>query len=257
MILIDDREPSDVGRHLSPYGVAHSYVRLDFGDCCFTASGFRDSLIGFERKRVTDLIASMLDRRLSGHQLSGMARTYDRINLVIEGLWRPTRAGAIEHMTGNAWRPIYHLSQGVSYRQVDSYLQSLAEAGVHVWRTQSTLETASLYVSRWHWWQKDYELHRSHDQIYSRDPAGSHKASAVVVRSETPDNVCVLAAQIPGIDAKAWDVSKHFDSPFALMSADEREWRQIVWTDRKGNHRRFGKDTAREIVAWCRSRRVG
>ena len=34
------------------------------------------------------------------------------------------------------WRPVYHRGEGMTYRQVDGYLQSLSEcAGGQVWRT--------------------------------------------------------------------------------------------------------------------------
>jgi hypothetical protein len=60
------------------------------------------------------------------------------------------------------------------------------------------------------------------------------------------------AAQIPGLDAKAWDVGKYFESPYHRAAADERDWLAVPWTDRKGTVKHFGKQTARAIVAWIR-----
>lgn len=248
-ILIDDREPEEISRHISSYGLSPLACRLDFGDCSFLSSA--GLVIGFERKRLPDLISSMQDRRLSGHQLRGMYTTYDRIELVIEGLWRPNSTGAIEQIGyGNKWQPLYHRGAGISYRQVDAYLYSLAECGnVKVSRTGSTLETAHLYCSRYHWWQKDYDLHRSHDQIYSNDPQFARKGRASM-HSGAPNDVTMVAAQMPGVDAKAWDIGQQFTSPREMANATEERWQQVTWSDRKGNKKRFGKKTAREMNNW-------
>jgi ERCC4-type nuclease len=201
---------------------------------------------------LTDLIASMQDRRLSGHQLRGMWSCYDRVELIVEGIWRAGQNDEIEVATNGKWITLYHRGSGISYRQVDSYLYSQYTCGgVPCWRTNSTQETAHLYVSRWHWWQKDYELHKSHDVLFTNEPS-AQKRGAVVLMQGDPNPVTVMAAQIPGIDAKAWDVGKHFASPAAMVMADEREWRRVEWTDRKGNVKHFGKDSAAAIVKWLR-----
>jgi len=253
-ILLDDREDTSISMHLEQYGLPISTVRLDFGDLVIQSSN--GWLIGYERKRITDLIASMQDRRLSGHQLRGMYGLYDRVELVVEGLWRPGEHGEIivpnGRGLGGGWQTLYHRGSGISYRQVDSYLYSQCEmGGVYVWRTGSVAETAALYASRYHWWQKDYELHRSHDVLFSNDPAAQRRG-AVTLHQGAPNAVTLVAAQIPSIDAVAWDIGKHFRSPAAMCLADEREWRQVPWTDRKGTVKRFGKDRAHGIVAWLR-----
>ena len=81
----------------------------------------------------------MQDRRLSGHQLRGMYSLYDRVELVVEGVWRPGEGGEIMVPNGRTgtWTTYYnHARSGISFRQVDSYLYSQYECGgVAVWRT--------------------------------------------------------------------------------------------------------------------------
>ena len=251
-ILIDDREDGQLVAQVQRFGLPLSVCRLDYGDAAIqSVDGL---LIGYERKRLTDLISSMQDRRLSGRQLAGMRRTYDRIELVIEGLWRPNENDSIEVATARGWQPLFHRGSGISYRQVDSYLYSQCEiGGVAIWRTGSTAETAHLYVSRYHWWQKPYELHKSHDVIFSNDPSAQRRGAVTVFNGE-PSPVVLMAAQIPGIDAKAWDVGRYFDSPTEMICADESDWRQVPWTDRAGNVKHFGKESAKGIVKWLRGK---
>src|SRR5580704_1028800 len=93
-LLLDDREDQVLEQYLARFGLPLSRVRLDFGDLAIQSCDGR--LIGYERKRLPDLINSMKDRRLSGHQLKGMYSLYDRVELVVEGVWRAGDGGAIE-----------------------------------------------------------------------------------------------------------------------------------------------------------------
>ena len=253
-ILLDDREDQTIANHLSRFGLPVTIARLDFGDLAIQASN--GWVVGYERKKLSDLISCMQDRRLSGFQLKGMYDLYDRVELVIESIWRPGDNGEIEVAANGHWTPLYHRGSGISYRQVDAYLYSQYECGgVAVWRTMSAFETANLYASRWHWWQKDYELHKSHDTLYCTDPAAQRRG-AVTIHQGEPNAVTLCAAQIPGLDAKSWDVGKHFLSVQDMCNASEHEWRQVEWTDRKGNVKHFGKDSAAQIVAWLKGRKI-
>lgn len=251
-LIVDDREDPSLVSHLERFGLPLAVARLDYGDIAIRSCDGR--LIGYERKRLTDLINSMKDRRLSGLQLKGMYGLYDRIELIVESIWRVGDGGAIEvpNGRGGSWQPLYHLRSGISYRQIDSYLYSQYElCGVPCWRTGTTSETAALIASRWHWWQKDYVMHKSHDVIYTNNPSAQRRG-AVTVSHGAPDPVTLMAAQIPGIDAKAWDVSKYFASPEQMCLADVAEWCRVPWTDRKGNVRHFSRESATNIVKWLR-----
>jgi len=256
-ILLDDREDPGMSERLSAFGLPLSIVRLDFGDLAIQASN--GWLIGYERKHLTDLIACMKDRRLAGHQLKGMYNLYDRVELILEGIFKPGDNGEIlvPKGGGQGWQTLYHNGSGISYRQVDSFLQSQYECGgVPVWRTGWLNETAHLYASRYYWWQKDYDLHKSHDVLFTNWPAAQRRG-AVTIHQGEPNPVTLVAAQIPGLDAKAWDVGKHFHSPEEMVLADEHEWRQVQWVDRKGEVNHISKQTARKIIAWLRNSNNG
>ena len=258
-ILLDDREDPAMQEQLSRFGLPVSVVRLDFGDLAIQSCDGR--LIGYERKKLSDLINCMKDRRLSGYQLKGMYSLYDRVELVIEGIWRPAAGDAIEVPSGRngGWQTLYSQGfnrSGISYRQVDSYLYSQYECGgVAVWRTSTTAETAHLYASRYWWWQKEYHLHKSHDTLFVNQPSAQRRG-AMTLHQGDPNAVTLLAAQIPGLDAKAWDVGKWFKSPYDMAQATVAEWQRVEWTDRSGNVKHFGKETARQIVAWLRGLKV-
>jgi hypothetical protein len=249
-LLIDDREDKGLLEAIACFGLPLSIAHLDYGDLAIQSSN--GWLIGYERKRLPDLISSMQDRRLSGHQLKGMWSIYDRVELVVEGLWRPGPNGEIEVAGRNGWQTLYHRGSGVSFRQVDSYLYSQYErGGVPFWRTGSAIETAHLYASRYHWWQKDYDLHKSHDTIYTNNPSQQRRGTVTVFNGQ-PNAVTVMAAQIPGLDAKSWSVGEYFESPFEMVTAGVSDWRMVPWTDRKGNVKHFGKEMATQIVEWLR-----
>ena len=252
--VLDDREDDQIRAQLARFGLPLTIARLDFGDLAIRAEtrDIAGMLIGFERKKLTDLIACMQDRRLSGFQLQGMRALYDRVELVVEGMWRPGESGEIQVPRAGSWQPLYDArSRGaISYRQVDAYLYSQTElGGVRVWRTASVWETACLYTSRYYWWAKDYSAHKSHDPLYSNDPSAQRRGAVTVFNGE-PNSVVLVAAQIPGIDAKAWDIGKQFDSVAGMCAASERDWQKISWTDRAGNVKHFGKESACAIVAW-------
>ena len=262
-VLLDDREDSRIAAELARFDIPVHILRLDHGDACWTGSGpDGDLLVGFEHKRLTDLIACIKDRRLTGSQLTGMWKTYDRVEIVVEGIYRPSPAGAIEVLNGHGWTPLFFRQEGISWAQVDGYLQSLSECGdVRIWRTSSVQETAHLYASRYRWWQKQYRLHDSHRQIYSPDPAAQRKGKMVVHQGD-PSPVCQVAAQLPGIDAKAWSVAEQFASVYELVTGHAMEewefksavarWQRTHWTDSSGKDKRFGRKTATEIVKWIK-----
>jgi ERCC4-type nuclease len=202
-------------------------------------------LVGVERKKLSassaDLIASMHDRRLQGLQLRGMAKTYDYLYLVVEGIWRPSLHGAIEVSNGSGgWRPLFYRQRGVEYRQVDGFLDSLSlRANVHVIRSATTAETASILANRYQRWQRPWHHHHSHDQIYSPHPSAQFTGRARIYNRD-PGLVEKVAAQLPLIDRKAWAVGERFRSVLEMVAAGERDWREIDG---------IGKKTARAVLA--------
>lgn len=188
MVLLDSREPVTLEDAVRVRGVEVSReVELEFGDCLFFGNGpGGDCSVVFERKKLDDLVTSMKDKRLSGHQIRGCRNEHDFVHLVCEGLWREGGGGEIlvmkwdQRIKKHAWIPYYsHARVGgsdgnggsrmaVSYEQLDHYLATLElKAGVIVKRTKDLEETARYYVSRWKWFNnKTWAEHTSHDQVY-------------------------------------------------------------------------------------------
>lgn len=246
-LILDDREDTRLARALAPLNVQIEIAHLEFGDAVWEGKGPRQRpvLVAVERKRITDLIASMESRRLSGHQLRGMWGAYDYCYLVVEGMYRPGPCGEIEQFEAGRWKPMYFNRRGVNYRQVDSYISSLElRGGLIAIRSASVNETAAIYASRYHWWQKEWDQHHAHDELYTRDPLREPRGKARIQTTD-PGIVEKIAAQLPGIDRKAWDVARRFKTVDQMVAASEKDWMSIpgigaitasqVWKALRGN----------------------
>jgi ERCC4-type nuclease len=264
MLIVDDREHGGIAELVAQLGVEVSVQRLEYGDCCFTGNGEQgECLVGCERKKLSDLVNSMKDRRLSGHQLRGMWQSYDYCLLFAEGVWRPGAGGEIEELRGRDWRPFYSHQAGkaaISYRQLLSYLTTLElRGGLVVRRTSNERETAAQYVSLYHWFtDKDWHQHNSHDQVYANGvpkkghgsgwarehghdttfAAGARGRTGKVLQAD-PTTAWRVAMQFPGIDRRAEKVAAHFGSVRAMALATEKEWASIDG---------IGKVTAKAVV---------
>ncbi len=265
MILLDRREPPELERHIQQAGPEVSReMELDYGDCAFSGNGPEgpgSCMVGFERKKLSDLITSMQDRRLAGRQLSGMCRAYDFVYLVAEGIWREGSGGEIEERgwdqraKRNDWRPVYSRlgSRAVSYEQLDHFLCTWeVKRGVKLKRTKDPEETARFYVSRWRWFNgKGWDEHTSDSQVYC-GPVGKkgHGAQWAEVHGHdptvnpggrvgttngtvgcqfdergNPTTLLRMAMQLPGVmDKRAALVAGHFGTVEAMARASEEEW---------------------------------
>lgn len=274
MLVLDRREDADLvaalARHDVPTLPADERPELEFGDACWEGNGPAGRvLVGVERKRLDaasqDLVTSIQERRLV-RQLHGMRRAYDYRWLLVEGLWRAGEHGGIDVLRyGRGWGPLYHNSggplgkrnAGVRYDAIANYLTSVTTTGgVRVWRVSCVEESAAWLASEYRWWQKAWHEHKSQDALYVPEVAapvnGQHKAA---FWREEPDLRVLWAAALAGVDAKAWDVGKSFDSAYDLATADADEWREKVsWVDATGKRKHMGKKVTEEIVAAIRRR---
>jgi ERCC4-type nuclease len=231
-----------------PYGIQVETKKLDFGDLAFEGRGPRGrTAIVLERKRIEDLIQSIESKRLSGHQLPGMADAYDYCYVIVEGLWRPGAEGELlighggwerESSTfGGRWTGSHGRLQ---YRAVDNYLATLElHAGVIYRRTLGPLETVAVVVDLYRWWtEKDWDAHSSHLAVYAPAVAKAGKGRFSLARRYV-SYAEKMAMQLPELDAKARTVAEHFGSAKAMANATEAEWLEI-----KG----VGKVTAKKAV---------
>lgn len=256
MILVDPREGSkDFLNPLRHLGAQATLSHLDAADFAFEGNGPEGpEVIGVERKTVNDLIDSMRGKRLSGHQVRLLSSCYDRQFLIVEGNFRPNpESHVLETRREDYGRWFTGWGKPIHFGEVCSYLIGLDANGIPVLRTTSEYETAAWIVWLWKYYQKPWEEHKSLRSIYAPPPS----RPAGKMTWEEPNLVTKMAAQIPGVDQKAWAVGKKFGSVVEMVGASEEEW---VIQGRPKNGRKvtvIGKVLAEKIVRELRGERNG
>lgn len=146
---------------------------LEFGDFAFIGRGLNgaDVFIGIELKETRDLLSSMRSQRFSGHQLPGLQRTYDRIWLITEGIWRTGEEGVLETFMGG-WRPVSLGKQPIMASDLESWvLTQVIRGGLQHQHCSTRKDTIRFLSVLFHWWtNKDLDGHRSHQAIYLPPP---------------------------------------------------------------------------------------
>ena len=248
MIRVDDRVGSiELLPKLREYGVKAVKERLQYGDFSWTGNGPKGtSSIAVERKRIHDLIDSIVSKRLSGHQLPGMAAEYDYVYLLVEGLWRPGSSGELETRNGQ-WSAEH--SSGLSYRSVNSFLNTLeVKAGVIVRRTWADVETAEVIVDLYRWWQEPWDKHQSHSMVYAPAEGGQGRRFTLNPRRIT--QLEKVAMQFPTLDSRAQFVATRFKSVVEFVSATESELAEVkcrVGRGKQAKWQRLGTAAAKKI----------
>lgn len=253
MITLDPRKGSgELLRYFKPFGVHVELAdpQLQFGDAEFWGMGPDDEPIhiGVERKVLGDFIQSMRDRRLAGHQLKGLLESYDYVYLIVEGIWRVGENGEVQVWRRvsrkTKWLPLYGGRRGgkqsVTYKEMDGHLSSLSHcAGLDYIRTPNETDTAAFIASRYNWWQKEFDEHRSHLDIYADyNPVvgrfgGGHRGR---ILRRTVSHVEKMLSQLPGVDRAAFDLAEYFGRDMQkVMKAGVEEIAEIrIRTGPKG-----------------------
>ncbi len=223
-LRIDNRIGSvELAPLFQSYGIKPIMCRLEFGDLEFHGNGQHGTCaIAVERKRINDLVSSIQSKRLSGHQLPGMARQYDYAYLIVEGVWRPAENGQLEIRSHGSWSQAY--CGQVTYRQIDNYLSTLEiKSGMIYRRTYNELETVAVIVDLMRWWEKEWDDHHSHDVKYQ--PADGPEGRRL--RMTLPSQVELVARTLPGLDRKARRVAKRFTTVKDMIQATQDDWLTI------------------------------
>lgn len=216
MIYVDDRVGSrELYKHF-PRNLA-KLTHLEYGD--FMLEGNSKSgpvVVGIERKRIGDLVNGMNNGRLSGRQLIGMLNSYHYLYLVVEGIFRAGPAdGILEVYRRGGWQPYHTGRRHYMARDIWAYINTLEIAcGMHCYYCPRETDTAQYIMALHHWWQKEYEEHRSHMQPHQNETVQLTKHS--LLRR--------IASQLDGIGwEKAKAIDERFDSPLGLLMASEEE----------------------------------
>ncbi len=241
-ILLDPRVGSgELLPYFKPYDVEVTVESLSFGDAAWWGCGPDGyCLIGVERKVIADMISSMRSDRLSGFQLPGLLETYAYTYLIVEGIWRANPDGYIEVISHNGWIPVRVGPRSVMYRELDHYLATLEHVcGLTVAMTTDPQRTAAWIVSRYKWWEKEWDKHDSYRSIYAPGPPNEHGHSrrGSLSPMPKPGPVELVASQIPGVDKKAWAFGRVFKTVRDLVTATPERLEDVDGIGKKGADR--------------------
>lgn len=199
---------------------------MKFSDAFFEGQGPHGIMgVGFERKRLHDMLNCILDNRYAGHQKVGMSIMCGRSYLIIEGIWKPRISDGIL-MEGHSewdgykekvsWIPVKFRSVPVRYETLYRYLISVANSNVTVTFTRDIWGTCFDIVQHFQWYKKPWNKHNAMKQLQK------HNLPALTGR---PTLVRKWANDIDGIGVKFSEQAERiFETPIQLATSDEMDW---------------------------------
>jgi ERCC4-type nuclease len=217
-IYIDDRVGSaDLADYFPPETV--HVTRLDYGDAMFGGFGPDNSLlqVGIEIKAIGDLITSIENGRLVGHQLPGLQEYYNVVYLIIEGLYRVDMdTDHIQTFAGH-WRDYSFGNRVWLGKGLESWQISMEMlAGLKIRTSTSRADSARVISSLYHWFTKEWD---------------QHTALNVINKSQIQRKASLLrtiASVLPGIGWKrSGAVERHFPTVRAMVNAPVEDWTSI------------------------------
>lgn len=221
-ILVDRRiGSSDLYPLLQRRQVPCQLTTLAFGDAAFAGNGPHAQAVqvAIERKRIRDLVNSLLSNRLAGHQLPGIIGQYQYSWLVIEGTWRPDDHGYVSIPIGDRkWKRI---EPAITAAALEGWILTLElRGGLRIRTTQDAEGTAAFLAALHKWWtHKEWAEHQSHLALYQPPD------SAIFVK---PTMVRQVAALLPGVGfEKSLGVEARFATVLELACASAQDWVEI------------------------------
>jgi len=223
MIVVDDRQGSG---HLAPLirarGEECEVRRLDFGDAAFPGHGAHGPVfIGVEVKRPTDLITSLISKRLTARQLPGMLRCYDECIIAIVGRTAPTKTGSISEWRGQWWE----IPCSLTWAQLEAMKMSLRyQAKVHFVEFETESQFVQWLIVASQWWAREWTSHKSHIPTHV---AFQTDADLVPARYD-PTHVSMHATLLPGVGTElARRIAAKFPTVEAMVLAPREVWNTI------------------------------
>lgn len=237
------------GDSLGPLLRGHVTVEVEwreYGDAWFAGQGPKGPVqVGVEVKKANDLLNSMADGRLSGHQLPGLLAAYQVVYLLVEGLPRLDDGGGILLEKVVSWpggrKTILFPPKGnrIGYSELQRRLCTIEnKCAVRVRYSADRRETAQVLIDLAAWWSRPWASHKSHQAFDSQRPERLLLVKPTPARS--------MIKEIPGI---GWEKSKaalqHFGTIEAAVTAPIEEWAKIPG---------IGRPTAQKIYDFFRRR---
>jgi ERCC4-type nuclease len=251
-ILVDDRVGSrdivDDG-YLDTLGVPYELTRIQSGDFAITGYGSDGlTMIGIERKRVDDLIASIDGGRVTNAQLVTMDDFYQVRYLLIEGMHRLGRDNTIEKVVGNSFLPC--VNRNMTYTRLLGSLIHIQQTGVKLVYTNTSYETAVALRAIHSWWSKPWHEHEYQEVYTAHKLDGAARTSQGLLRyRDLADPAKLLwrwAQDLPGVMSKAAEFVVKFKTAQNLANANLSDIEEVVG---KGK-------TARKILEVIRGKAV-
>lgn len=216
---------SDLYPLLQQQGAPVELDSMHYGDVYFLGQGEGGTPvpIGVERKRLNDLLSSLMSGRLNGHQLPGLLNAYAFSWLVVEGSYRVDPEGILLVPRRGGWVPLAHGRQRYMAAALESWLLTVSlRGGLRLMFTRDEQHTARWLHALYQWWLKPWEKHSGHLALDQAMP----ERDAMLLTGTTL--VQKVAAQLPGIGyTRAHAVSKAFPNILSLACAPVQQWRQI------------------------------
>ena len=219
MILIDPRAGSE--ELLSPLksmGYPALSQTLEFGDVAFYGNGPAETeiSIGIEYKKMDDLLMSMQDERLMGHQVPGMLAAYSRNYLVIEGTPMLQSDGGFKSYEprGHRWRRPHNTH--LTLRRLLSFLVSVEECGVSYVMLPTQGSVCSWIGALYSWWQMDYV---KHEKVHI------HQRPLQLILPTLKQKIAFLLPEIG--QGKMKDVNSSFLTARTMVNASSAKWKEI------------------------------
>lgn len=238
-IQIDSRTGSKEFKKYFPNGLAE-LTRLQYGDFAFWGNGPEGPVhVGIERKTVHEILNDKA--RFASNQLPGMLNTYNICYLVVEGVYKEGKDGALQTYARGGWKDCYGRRL---YREFINTLNTyMLKAGMHVWGTRNKEDTAAWITSTYHWWSdKAYDAHRSHIGL------GDNR-----VTFERVGPVRRHANLVDGIGwQKSLAAARHYKSVRQFANAEEEELAELTYKSSAGKQVRVGPAAAKKAVEYLR-----
>jgi ERCC4-type nuclease len=216
-LQIDNRRGSaELAKYIS---VPYELTRMDFADFCFVGNGPDGPVnIGIERKTIRDLLSSINTGRLSGHQLIGLANSYDYIYIVVDGAFKAKSDGLLRVPCGQGnWTTLKLGDRPVHKSMIDNYFNNLfAVLGISHEFTNSPMQTGMWVSATYKWWNKKWTEHKAHLDFHVTKPRR--------VMMSKPTTLHRMIKEIEGV---GWDkglvVSRAFNSMAEIVMAEEKD----------------------------------
>lgn len=230
MLTVDPRVGSrpggvhDLVQSLRSRGLASQHQELPYGDVAWVGSGpgGRPVSCGLEIKTVSDALACIQSGRFAGRQLEGLQDAYEVSYLIIVGPYRAGQDGELLIPHSGGWIQAPHGPKGGwTYSAFRHWVTTQRfKGGLIVDRVWNKDELIAYIHSEYSWWALGTDHHKAHLEF---DNSFIDKVAFVA-----PSIARKMIAQLPGV---GWDKSKaielHFTDMKALVTAGEKEWREI------------------------------